>query len=1828
MTTPPTQGDTGAQLRRALTALKDLRTRLEAVEGARSEPVAIIGMGCRFPGAPSPQAFWALLRDGVDAIRPTPGDRWDAAALYDADPEAAGRVATRWGGFLDAIDQFDAAFFGIAPREAAAMDPQQRLLLEVAWEALEDGGQTIEALAGSKTGVFVGVHSHSSDYYLMQSADPQALDMYSGTGTSHSVVSGRLSYLLDLRGPSIALDTACSSSLVAVHLAVQSLRSRECSLALAGGVNSIIDPTFTIAASRMHMLAADGRCKPFDAAADGFVRSEGCGLVLLKRLADAVADGDRILAVIRGSAVNQDGRTNGLTAPNSLSQQAVISTALANAGLAARQLGLIEAHGTGTPLGDPIEVEALSAVFGPAQAADHGCALGSAKANIGHMEGAAGVAGLIKAVLTLQHGLVPPLLHFRSLNPHLTLADTPFVIPTTARPWPAGETPRYAGISSFGWSGTNAHVIIGEAPQAPPSAIADPQGPYLLPISARSPAALCELARAYQLLLADEAGAPLADICAGAAMRRSHHEERLAAVGHSRGELAGQLAAFLAGEERQGLAVGSADPLRRELLAFVFPGQGAQWPGMARQLLAQAPTFRAAIERCERAFAPYVDWSLVEQLTAEAARLDEIDVIQPALFAIQVGLAALWRSWGVEPDAVVGHSMGEVAAAHVAGILSLDDAARIICRRSRLLRRVSGRGAMAVVALTAPEAEQAIAGLSAKLAVAVSNSRHSTVLSGDPLALAQVLEQLRARDRFCRLIKVDVASHSPQVDELLPELLEALKGLDPQAGTIPLYSTVTGEALSGERASAVCGPAYWADNLRRPVRFLDSVQSLLGHEHYRFVELSPHPILLAAIDETLQHTGVLGQLLPSLQRDADEAASMLASLGKLYSVGVPINWRALYGAAGKSTSLPTYPWQRTRYWLAPRAARPAPVDAEQTGDTLLGRRLPALAPLPGTKLWAGVLDATTAPTLLRGKVERGAILAGAVYAWLGLQAAAEASTGATQRLRKLVVRSDLPLASDERRTIQVALTPGASATELRIYSRADDSAPWVEHADGWLDPDGGGLSPTVELAAAQAACASVGAPRLGFAEVRLGAGQALARLDPANSPEALAGPAALAAGIALLSTLGAAAEQGELVLAGIDAVTRRAAGTPAWAYVRSGASDELGGDLYLLDARGQVSTACVGVTLRRPSDELRTRIAQTRLAEWLYELEWRPLAPTAHARSAGGPGRWLIFADADGLAAELAKLLAADGAEVTLVYPGPAYERAADGSLRVDAGRPDELRRVVETARAGGAPLDAVVYLWGLDLGACADGSGEELLVRQRTPTGGALHLAQALAREPGAALRLWLVTRGAVAAGGPAEPAVAQQAALWGLGRVIANEHPELWGGLIDLGPEAGAAAAQGLYDALLAGDGEDQVALRDGARRGARLARARFTAGAPARLRPDATYLITGGLGGLGLVLARWMLANGARSLALLGRRPLDQAAAQALHDLARDGARIVYLQADVADSAALAAALAQLAQTMPPLRGIVHAAGVLDDAALLGQRWEGFTRVMSAKLAGAWNLHRQTAGLELDLFVLCSSASALLGTPGQANYAAANAFLDALAQLRRAAGLAALSIDWGRWGEVGLATEATRSQQLERRGIAAMAPALGAAAFGRLLGHAGAQVTLADIDWQAFLGQLPRTEATPLFRELAGADTPEEPAAAQADLLRAIEQALPVRRYELLLEHVRGCVAAVLRFEGVEQVVPGQGFFQLGMDSLTALELKNRLGRSLGRAFPSTLTFDYPTAAALTRHLLAELVPATADAPPATSDPEAELAALEQLTRDDLKALLDAELDAIDL
>ena len=1552
-----------------------------------------------------------------------------------------------------------------------------------------------------------------------------------------------------------------------------------------------------------------GAAKPSNSRADGFVRGEGCGMVLLKRLSDAQADGDPILAVIRGSAVNQDGHTNGLTAPNGLSQQAVIRQALENAGVKPEQLSYVETHGTGTSLGDPIEVEALGAVLGTPRPDGLPLILGSAKTNIGHLEGSAGVAGLIKAVLALQHRTIPSNLHFQQLNPHISLAGTRLEIAATERPWQIPAEPLLAGVSSFGWSGVNAHVILEEAPLLTTSTHPSEAAHYILPISARSRQALVSLAQAYARQINAE-NTPLSDLCRAALERRTHHGERLAAVGQNTAELLENLNAFTRGETRPGLTVNTCFAGRLPGIVFVFPGQGGQWVGMGRQLLAGELVFRQSIERCETAFRSYVSWSLREILSADenTSHLEEIDVIQPLLFAVQVALADLWRSWGVQPEAVVGHSMGEVAAAYVAGALSLEDAARVICTRSRLMKRLSGKGAMAVVGLTLDQAQQAILAYPDQLSVAVNNSPVSSVLSGDPDALQAVVAELQSQSIFCRSVKVDVAAHSPQMQSLVAELVDALQEIKPQATSIPLYSTVLGGQVSATSLDA----AYWGRNLREVVRFSQATRHLLDDGYATFIEINPHPILLTAIEQTAQtsHADLQLALTPSLRRGEDEQLTMLTSLGSLFTVGYPPLWGPLLPPGdARTVKLPHYPWQREKFWLDAPLNRPmAASGAVQTlheAHPLLNERvdLPNQAGL----FWRIVLQRSKFPALFGHRLNGMAFLAGSTMVELALAAGERALSGQDWKLVDVSFLRALALPEDEKQPISLQATladSGNGGFRFGLFHRLGDA--WQQHVLARVQHNNQGQPNSVasvgEIRARMAVNLSgqefyrilekknvqIEPSLQGIIQLWRGNGEILAQLAPAFEEHFTMEPRLLDAGFQLLGLI-TDGVTGDLCMPveAEEIIRGDWTSQPAWVHasLRQPASPaSLVTDLQWLNEKGDLVLKVVGLHLK-PFEQAGQ--ASDNPADWLFALRWEAVGENPPAEKLSLAGNWLILADQQGFGDALAARLEQQGAHCTLIQAG-----VTPASL--------------DTHILQAGDWKGIINLWSLNIPQSADLSASGQQESQVLGCGSTLNVIHELMK--GKAVhppQVWLVTQGAQAVQ-PSDQVQSTQATLWGLGRVISQEAREFFGGLIDLPANAAAeTAAETLLSAIAQPGDENQLAWRDELWYTPRLIQ--YEQAPPTITRPifrsDAAYVITGGLGGIGLEIARWAIQKGARRLILMGRTPLPPRSTwreqhpprirqniQAVSELEALGAGIYYAALDIADTDQLTTYLnTYRAEGWPAIGGVFHAAGVIDDKLLTQLDDASLWTVMRPKVVGGWALHQYFKDQPLDFFVLFSSLGALFGQPGQGNYAAANAFLDALAHERQAQGLPGLSINWGAWSGLGFAATSGGKRVLEKlqiQGLEALNAENGLKALELLMGQNLPQAAVAPINhtrfltsgltnerlWRRFLQEQQQT--TPSQAGNASQTFPDQLRALPADQQRST-----------LMPYLQTTLAQVLRM-APERIEPHAPFGSLGLELLLAVEFRNRLEASLGLKLSVTIVWNYPTLSDLTSFLLEKL------------------------------------------
>ncbi|HVJ91521.1 MAG TPA: type I polyketide synthase [Labilithrix sp.] len=1761
--------ETTAKLRRATSALVALRKERDVLLQARSEAIAIVGTACRLPGGVEDlDAFWRLLDDRVDAVGPLPKDRFDLDAVFDAAERGRpGKSYVRTGGFLNSVDQFDAEFFGISPREAAWIDPQHRLFAECAWESLENAGIAPERLRSARVGVYVGIGP--SDYaQRVVTSGADLLDAYALTGTGPSFAAGRVSFLLGLQGPAMAVDTACSSSLVALHQACRALRAGECDVALAGGVQVMASSEYFILLSRIRALAPDGRCKAFSDRADGYGRGEGCGVLALKRLSDAERDGDRILALIRGTAINHDGSSSGLTTPNGAAQRDVIERALADAGLSPADVDHVEAHGTGTALGDPIEVEALAEAYAPGRQAP--LAIGTAKSFIGHLESASGVTGVLKVIASLEHETLPVSLHTERLSTQVAWDKLPVRVLRDAEPWSRSDRPRRAGISSFGMSGTNAHAIVEEAP-VPPPLDARARTAELFVVSARKAAALdAQVARLTQHLDAHP-DLSFGDIAFSLATGRDAMEHRLAIVASCREELSAALVSALQGAT-------SGDVLRGQAqgdgaLAWLFAGQGAQVPGMGRELYNEWPAFREAFDLCTALFDVELDvplrdvmWS--ESGTAHGARLDDTAFAQPALFTLEYALATLWRSWGIVPDFVTGHSIGEIVAACIAGVFSLEDAVRLVAARGRLMQALPAGGAMIAIEASEQDVLAACAADAATVAIASINGPSSVVVAGPEQQVSTIAARFAERGVRTKRLNVSHAFHSPQMDAMLDAFRAVAESISYAVPSVALVSNLTGKLVVDEVVSA----EYWVRHVRESVRFADGIVTLSELGVRTFVELSPKTTLLGLVPACL--AGQAPTLVTSLRPGQNECRSVLGAVAELWCSGAKVDSFGLFPYGGRKVVLPTYAWQRTRHW----------VSAEPRGAVFAGHR--GTFPLAGTRQRTpgGIVHHVLRvgqrhqPFLGDHRVHGHVVVAGAFQVSVVLAVAAEVMQGSAvalsdvEFLRALTLGSPAsPGSGQSEFDLHAVLTPHPEGGySFEISSTPIDRESWTTHARGRVVrgealerslPTFASLEPLARGPFdANAFYDEMAATRLEWGPAwrwtaggRAGNGAAFADIvppDPSAFDDAPLHPVLLDNAFGMgVYTQQNEPEDGGVRLPFVPFAMgqlrywRAPVGNVRCGALRrhaQGASpDVCVVDLVFWDDRGDAFAEITAFSARRASERALMDGGHAGASDAIYRIDWRP-APSASTTPSEQP--WLVVASLDS----------------TLV----AMLRRRRTCVVVT---PTELARELagETAYAG------VACIWDVDA----------------SPVAGALHLAAEVlslvknlrGRVPA---RMCWVTSSAVSVTGDerVEPA---QTMLWGLARTLMRERPELGIALVDVSPDDGSV--DGLARELDATDNENEVAWRNGRRHVARLVRPDVIEASRAP-RTDGTVLVTGGTGALGRHTALWLAKRGVRHLVLTSRRG-DEApdAAEAVRELTNAGARVTVAAVDVADRDALARLLASLPADLP-LRGVVHTAGVLDDGVLGEQDADRFASVFRPKVTGAWNLHELTRDADLDFFVMFSSAVSVFGSAGQSNYAAANAFMDGLAQHRRALGLPAHAFGWGAWTGEGMAArldEASRAR-LTRMGFGTLSPAQAVELFGRALARSESQLVLAPLDLEMMRGQ---AGVWSLMRELVPRAKAPKSESRSVSLRESIAGLPPAERERVIAELVRAETAASLRMNSAA-VPMDQPLQRMGLDSLTALEIRNRLQAKSGESLPATLLFEHPTAGAVVRELVKRL------------------------------------------
>jgi acyl transferase domain-containing protein/acyl carrier protein len=2090
-----------------LQALKEARTRLEAVEQAKAEPIAVIGLGCRFPGgANDPETFWSILQQGVDTVTEVPPDRWKVDDYYDPDPEAPGKMYTRYGAFLQQpIEQFDAEFFRISPREAVRMDPQQRLLLEVSWEALEHAGQAPDQLRRSRTGVFVGLCWDDYAERTRLAGREETVDQYSIFGTLRSFTVGRISYVLGLQGPSIQVDTACSSSLVAVHLACQSLRSKECDMALAGGINLLLSPLSTLGRCKTKALSPDGRCKTFDTAADGYGQGEGCGVVVLKRLSDAVVNNDQILALVRGSAINHDGPSSGLTVPNEQAQEDLIRQALKNARVKPEQIQYVEAHGTGTSLGDPIEVGALDAVFGNNHSQSNPLLIGSVKTNIGHLEGAAGIACFIKLVLALQREEIPPHLHFHNPNPHIDWDHLPIRVTTQKTPWPCGEKLRLGGVSSFGMSGTNAHVILEEAPlpQVEPTAVERPVN--LLTLSAKTEAALQELVQKYIQYLQVQPEEEIANICFTANTGRAHYQHRIGVLGESIEELAKNLQAFSNGQlkDLSGLVFGKGRESVKPKIAFLCSGHGSPYVGMGRELYETQPTFRRTLSQCAEILDPFLDESLLDILYpgdgSSQTLVNKMTDTQPILFALEYSLAQLWIRWGIQPAFLIGQGVGELVAACLAGVFTLEDGLRLCVEYGKLLQSLA------------------------------------------------------------------------RLDHLLPTLEKLLRQISFGTPTLPLVSWGRGKLSAAE----VTTPKYWFNHLCQMHKGPQDWWPESSPADLHYLEVSPQAWLLDKIRSPWGIPNKEGIKVASLQPPLSDWTQLLQSLAQLYVHGVNIDWQEFEHGYGRRrvAGLPTYPFQRQSYWLeTPPVPRTYPVQS-QILHPLLGRHLP-LAIHSREIVFESRISLEDLPYLRDHRLFEQVIFPGAAYVEMAVAAGVEILKSASISLENVAFDQPLLLSPEQPKTLQLILNPIGSETYSFEICSLDhpltQPLSWRVHVTGKIKKkeenahkvplappsvQEQSIDPTQFYQQAETWGIVFGPSfqSLSRATVTPDESQAQISLPPLISRAEAAGyylhPVLLDGTFQLSSLLwthptfsSEPKDPPALYLpVGIEQMhINGQAGEQWWAraQARSWASPQqetFSSDLNLVDDDGRQIATVQGLTTRRVTRQTFWRSLYPHQQHTLYHLRWhlKGLAPSAKKASTG-TGHWLVFVPCVQMEEAWTTHFHRQNDTFTWVYPGDDFQQLNEDHFQVNPLDPSHFRQVLQSCWANDVPLQGIIHLWSVAYSPQPLNLGS-LQHAEEWGCGAILHLLQALSAKTGPTeIPLWLVTKGSQAVTSEAEAVQVQSVTLWGLGRVIPLEYPELFCRCLDLDPAASLGEdLLSLAAELMDPDGEDQLAYRQGQRYVARLlaypegtfpqneflpiphhpcqlklagdrdldhlglqplqrsvpgplevevevkavglnfrdilnalgmlqdntslqegmrrleeitfgfectgqvvrrgeqvrhlevgdevlvllataalssyviapanlvvikpqqvtsteaatlagafltayyglvqlaqlqpgetvlihaaaggvglaavqvaqlmgARVLATASSPKwdflrsqgveqimnsrtldfaaqvmeltdgrgvdvilnsltgafipanlevmavggrlielskigiwtkaevqqqrpdisyfpfdlrevglanpsliqdlwshlqplltqgrlqplrhqvydlervreafrlmqqgkhigklvihwptppetlTLHPQASYLITGGLGALGLQVAKWLVEHGARHLVLCSRHSPSPQSLPLLQTLQEEGAHISILAADLAQEEETRQLLQRIATDLPPLRGIVHAAGVLGDGMLAEQSWAEFHRVLAPKVEGAWNLHQLTQGQDLDFFVCYSSMASLLGSLGQGNYAAANAFLDGLAHYRRSRDQKGLSINWGPWAGAGMATRLSQPFQnrLAAAGMKFIDRHEGLAILQRLLTEQATQVGVLPVEWNRFANVWlqGRSSSLLLLEHLLIQERSPDPSPSQ--IWQQLQLAPADQQRHLLILHVQQLVARVLSLSDPKCVHLHQPLFELGIDSLMAIELRNSLQRSFAQPLRATLLFDYPTVATLVNHLSREVL-----------------------------------------
>ena len=1763
----------------------------------KEDSIAVVGIGCRFPGSSNDVTqFWDLLKNGKDAIVDVPKDRWDRHTYYNENRAFSGKTVSQRGGFIDNIDEFDPGFFGITPREASFMDPQQRVLLEVSWEAMEDAGMVTKKYAGTDAGVFIGAFTLDYQHVQFDLDHLDQIDLHSATGSMMTLVANRLSYAYDFTGPSLAIDTACSGSLVAIHTACQNIRNKECGMAIAGGVLLNFAPQYTIAESRGGFLSPDGTCKTLDESANGYVRGEGAAVVVLKSLKDAIADNDQIYSVILGSAVNQDGQTSGITVPNGEAQKKAIKKACAQAEIDPREVQYVEMHGTGTPVGDPIEANALGETYASGRDKDKPCIIASVKTNIGHTESAAGVAGLIKASLCLNKKQIPPHLHLKKVNPAVDLDELNLKVPMELMDWPEHEGIAMAAVNSFGFGGTNAHAILAEAPAIPAIASETDEQVRIFPISARSEAGLVAMAEKYHAFLEQGAIENSYDLGYSMALRRDQHPFRLGVVAKNIDELKENLTDYIQANPTLGIAEGRQD--ENSDLVFVFTGMGPQWWKMGRELMETEPVFMEAVKKCDTEFSKYVDWSLLEAMCVdeESSEMGQTKLAQPANFAIQYGLIKLWESKGIKADVIVGHSAGEVAAFYHAGVFSFEDAIKVIYYRSSLQQRLTGKGKMMAVSMSKDLATDLIADHEGVDIVAI-NSHSGVTLAGEEEELAKVGERATEQGIFNKFLDVTVPFHSRYMEEIKDEFMAGIADVTFNMPTTTLYSTTTGKCVTEQ----MDGSYLW-NNVRYAVYFADAATAILEAGYTTFLEVGPHPALTYYLKELCEEQGVMGTFISSLNRKQPEQATFYHAFAKLYASGIFNEWETHYPAVGNFIKLPHYAWQREVYWSESDSNAIRRLGLYDRN--LLGKRLSTARPT-----WEVELKKELVPFLDDHCIGGNPLFPAAGYMEMAMQLANEYYGKGFYTLEEIELKKAVFIQPNKLTKLQIVLDEEQATFTIYNVSNADNHE--LVSTGAFKQMQNFGARRGIDIETLKEATLNDMAESDGkemyqnfhgagfqytdtFAvidKIWIGKTEVISELTmpqiemseeyeiyPGVLDACFQGIIALEFGNAEIGHLNENENnmQMRLPVSVEKFLLFGQLKEKMWAHCRQTQRTDAytDCDIYLYAEDGSLIAEIQGLRVQ-VLEGIAQKFPLKMINNWLYDVEWHAVENVEKIREEI-PGSWLVLGDQSGVSAQYEQVLEGLGETYFHVSLGESLTidmEARNATIGLDS---DEDFVTLYKAVKEEMPIKGILHFWNIDLPKNHEITTENVLQSGDAGVYTVLSAIKAAVANEEKAPKLWVMTKGAQALASEEEREVMQHA-IWGTSRLIGNqEYIAQFGAIIDLDPADVTDSLNQLAVQTLRGDDEDQIIFRDGVRYVARVYNTKnLTRPLPVKMDEQGSYMVTGAFGALGKLVANWLIEKGAKKLILLGRVNLPERAdwdnedldhrvkerVEFVQSLEAQGATIIVDAVDFSDENSVREYFAENVEKLKEVKGVISSLGIVKDMLIDQMPKEVFDEVYQTKVLSHWMLHEYFGDQPLDFFVMFSSVAALITSAGQANYAAANAFLDGLAAYRRNKGLAALSIAWGPWA-VGMIKDLNLISVYRQKGLEPTTAEKGMQTLERLINQNISYSVVLEADWATLKATSSRS-ITPYLDHLSIVDG-EDDSKSDEEILKEFQEAYIAAekeaRMELLEEQVISIVSRAMHMKQ-EDIEMEKSLTELGLDSMVATELRTKIELRLG-------------------------------------------------------------------